>query len=250
MNQVKQLEDCGKDAERMLYAAFKVRLDDVTTDSMSTLSSEKKKDNTGTEGPKVDDCVVKWDPSNSVHIAIKAVYKIDHIPIIKGTKNINVTKLKHIELKNQPTLEVDQMTLSNDKDLALLEIAKRVVKFKEDIKHALRLHLMDDLFDKVAWLYLPMSLVKIGLAKDYETAIVQTPVEDRTWDKAIEALHKSIKFESVSSKVADIITKMRPEHGETMHMFSDRLLPLMEAANMDNNDCSWLVKPLGCYLSD
>ncbi|KAF9317159.1 hypothetical protein BG006_003418, partial [Podila minutissima] len=145
---------------------------------------------------------------------------------------------------------VDRTTLSNDKDLALLEIAKRVVKFKEDIKRALRLHLTDDLFDKVAWSYLPMSLVKIGLAKDYETAIAQTPVEDRTWDKAIEALHKSIKFESVSSKVADIVTKMRPERGETMRAFSDRLLPLMEAANMDDNDCSWLVKPLGCYLSD
>ncbi|KAF9201150.1 hypothetical protein BGZ59_002878, partial [Podila verticillata] len=114
----------------------------------------------------------------------------------------------------------------------------------------LRLHLTDDLFDKVAWSYLPMSLVKIRLAKDYETAIAQMPVEDRTWDKAIEALHKSIKFESVSSKVTDIITKMCPECGETMRTFSDRLLPLMEAANMDNDDCSWLVKPLSCYLSD
>ncbi|KAI9241708.1 MAG: hypothetical protein BYD32DRAFT_432960 [Podila humilis] len=86
MNQVKQLKDCGKDTERTLYAAFKVHLDDVTTDSTSTSSSEKKKDSTGTEAPKVDDCIVKWDPSDSVHIAIKAVYKIDHIPIIKGTR--------------------------------------------------------------------------------------------------------------------------------------------------------------------
>jgi len=109
---------------------------------------------------------------------------------------------------------------------------------------------MDDLFDKVAWSYLPMSLVKIGLAKDYETAIVQTPVEDQTWDKVIKALHKSIKFESVSSKVTDIITKMRPECGKTMRAFLDRLLLLMEAANMDDSDCSWLVKLLGCYLSD
>ncbi|KAF9199566.1 hypothetical protein BGZ59_003891 [Podila verticillata] len=213
MNQVKQLKDCGKDAKQMLYMAFKVRLNDVTTDLTSTLSSKKKKDNAGTEALKVDDCIVKWDPSNSVHIAIKAVYKIDHIPIIK-------------------------------------EIAKRVVKFKEDIKQVLRLHLTDNLFDKVAWLYLPMSLVKIRLAKDYETAIAQTPVEDWTWDKAIKALHKSIKFKSVSSKVADIITKMHPEHGETMCMFSDHLFLLMEAANMDDNDCSWLVKLLGCYLSD
>ncbi|KFH63190.1 hypothetical protein MVEG_11225 [Podila verticillata NRRL 6337] len=250
MNQVKQLKDCGKDAKQMLYMAFKVRLNDVTTDLTSTLSSKKKKDNAGTEALKVDDCIVKWDPSNSVHIAIKAVYKIDHIPIIKGTKNINVTKLKHVELKNQPTLEVNWMTLSNDKDLALLEIAKRVVKFKEDIKQVLRLHLTDNLFDKVAWLYLPMSLVKIRLAKDYETAIAQTPVEDWTWDKAIKALHKSIKFKSVSSKVANIITKMHPEHGETMCMFSNHLFLLMEAANMDDNDCSWLVKLLGCYLSD
>ncbi|KAI9237243.1 MAG: hypothetical protein BYD32DRAFT_436741 [Podila humilis] len=46
MNQVKQLKDCGKDTERTLYAAFKVHLDDVTTDSTSTSSSEKKKDST------------------------------------------------------------------------------------------------------------------------------------------------------------------------------------------------------------
>ncbi|KAI9237244.1 MAG: hypothetical protein BYD32DRAFT_461724 [Podila humilis] len=142
------------------------------------------------------------------------------------------------------------MTLSNNKDLALLEIAKRVVKFKEDIKRALRLHLTDDLFDKVTWSHLPMSLVKIGLAKDYKTAIAQTPVEDQTWEKAIKALHKSIKFEPVSSKVADIVTKMHPERGETMRTFLDRLLLLMEAANMDDSDCSWLVKLLGCYLSD
>ncbi|KAG0340082.1 hypothetical protein BG005_003308, partial [Podila minutissima] len=57
MNQVKQLEDCGKDAERTLYVAFKVRLDNATADSASTSSSEKKKDNAGTEAPKVDDCV-------------------------------------------------------------------------------------------------------------------------------------------------------------------------------------------------
>ncbi|KAG0074870.1 hypothetical protein BGZ93_004374, partial [Podila epicladia] len=37
MNQVKQLEDCGKDAKRMLYMAFKVHLKDVTADSMATL---------------------------------------------------------------------------------------------------------------------------------------------------------------------------------------------------------------------
>ncbi|KAF9198093.1 hypothetical protein BGZ59_004910, partial [Podila verticillata] len=250
MNQVKQLKDCGKDAEQTLYMAFKVHLDNVTTDSMSTSLSKKKKDSAGTEAPKVNNCIVKWDPSDSVHIAIKAIYKIDHNPIIKGTKNIDVTKLKHIELKNQPTLEVDRTTLSNDKDLALLEIAKRVIKFKEDIKQVLQLHLMDDLFDKVAWSYLPMSLVKIRLAKDYEMAIAQMPVEDRTWEKVIEALHKSIKFESVSSKVADIVTKMRPECSETMRAFLDCLLPLMEAANMDDSDCSWLVKPLGCYLSD
>lgn len=109
---------------------------------------------------------------------------------------------------------------------------------------------MDDLFDKVTWSYLPMLLVKIRLAKDYEMAIAQMPVEDQTWDKVIEALHKLIKFESVSSKVTNIVTKMHPKHGKTMCAFSDHLLPLMEAANMDDNDCSWLVKPLGCYLSD
>ncbi|KFH73058.1 hypothetical protein MVEG_00283 [Podila verticillata NRRL 6337] len=43
---------------------------------------------------------------------------------------------------------------------------------------------------------------------------------------------------------------MCPEHGETMRTFSDHLLPLMEAANMDDSDCSWLVKPLSCYLLD
>lgn len=118
----------------MLYVAFKVHLDDVATDLTSTSLSAKRKDGIDAEAPKVNDCVIKWDPSNSVHIAIKAIYKIDHIPIIKGTKNIDVTKLKHVELKNQPTLEVNQMTLSNNKDLVLLEIAKRVIKFKEDIK--------------------------------------------------------------------------------------------------------------------
>ncbi|KAF9367811.1 hypothetical protein CPB97_005293 [Podila verticillata] len=109
---------------------------------------------------------------------------------------------------------------------------------------------MDELFDKVTWSYLPMSLIKIRLAKDYEMAITQMPVKDWTWDKVIKALHKSIKFKSVSSKVADIITKMHPEHGKTMHAFSDHLLLLMEDANMDDIDCSWLVKPLSCYLLD
>ncbi|KAG0007571.1 hypothetical protein BGZ81_004768, partial [Podila clonocystis] len=64
MDQVKQLEDCGQDAERTLYAAFKIRLDDVTADSTSTSPSEKKKDGTDTEAPKVDDCVVKWDSAD------------------------------------------------------------------------------------------------------------------------------------------------------------------------------------------
>lgn len=244
---VNQFEDCGKDAERALYSAYRVKIDDDATDSTSATTSKR---GTEAETTTVDDCVVKWDPADPLHVAIKAVYKIDHIPIIKGTKAIDITKLKHVELKNQPILEVDRTTLSNDKDVALLEIAKKVVKFKEDLKRALRLHLTDELFDRVAWSYMPMSLVKIGLAKDYETAIALTPVEERSWEKAIEALHKSIKFESVSSKVADIVTKMRPERGETMRAFSDRLLPLMEAANMDDTDCSWLVKPLGCYLSD
>ena len=106
----------------------------LSTRSTCASSGEKKKNSADTEVPKVDDCIVKWDQANPVHVAIKAVYKIDHIPIIKGTRNIDVTKLKHVELKNQPTLEVDWMTLSNDKDLVLLEITKRVVKFKEDIK--------------------------------------------------------------------------------------------------------------------
>ena len=97
----------------MLYMAFKVCLNDVTADSMSTSLSKKKKDNAGTEALKVNDCIVKWDLADPVHVAIKAIYKIDHIPIIKGTRNIDVTKLKHVELKNQPTLEVNWMTLGN-----------------------------------------------------------------------------------------------------------------------------------------
>ncbi|KAF9272255.1 hypothetical protein BGZ74_005355, partial [Mortierella antarctica] len=67
MNQVKQLEDCGKDAKQTLYMAFKVRLDDATADSASTSLSKKKKDNAGTEAPKVNDCIVKWDPADPVH---------------------------------------------------------------------------------------------------------------------------------------------------------------------------------------
>ncbi|KAG0010093.1 hypothetical protein BGZ82_003691 [Podila clonocystis] len=70
MEQVKQLEDCGQDAERTLYAAFKIRLDDVTANSTLTSPSEKKMDGTDTEAPKVDDCVVKWDPADPVHKSI------------------------------------------------------------------------------------------------------------------------------------------------------------------------------------
>ncbi|KAG0039352.1 hypothetical protein BGZ83_002823 [Gryganskiella cystojenkinii] len=147
-------------------------------------------------------------------------------------------------------LDIDRDALSTSKDQALLDIAKRVVKFKEDLKRSLRLHLTGALFDKVAWSYLPMSLVKIGLAKDYESEIAKVPIDERTWSKAIEALHKAIRFDSVSSNVADIVTRMGPERGESIRAFADRIVPLMEAADILDSDCQWLVKPLGCYISD
>ena len=239
--QVHYLEDCIHDAERALKA----------TNSLHDDDDDETQPNPEREAAKaVDDYVIKWDPADPVHAAIKAIYKIDHIPILPGTKTIDFSKLKHVELKNQPMLDIDRDALSTSKDQALLDIAKRVVKFKEDLKRSLRLHLTDALFDKVAWSYLPMSLVKIGLAKDYESEIAKVPIDERTWSKAIEALHKAIRFDSVTSNVADIVTRMRPERGESIRAFADRIVPLMEAADIPDSDCQWLVKPLGCYISD
>ncbi|KAG0030574.1 hypothetical protein BGZ83_004697, partial [Gryganskiella cystojenkinii] len=71
--QVRYLEDCVHDADRALKAKHSLDGDDY----------DDTRSSSGREADKVvDDYVVKWDPADPVHAAIKAIYKIDHIPIL------------------------------------------------------------------------------------------------------------------------------------------------------------------------
>ncbi|KAG0028196.1 hypothetical protein BGZ83_005108, partial [Gryganskiella cystojenkinii] len=175
--QLKHLQEALDDVENILKFQFNYQeskngsATEETQGSAISLESEPLK-------PKVDDCVIKWDPSNPIHAALKSVFKMEHIPIIRGTQEIDVSKIKHVELKNQPILDFD-LPKTSSKDDAVMEIAKKVVKFKEDIERALKLHLTDALFDMLAWTYLPASLTKIGLAKDFDIEIAKYPVEKR-----------------------------------------------------------------------
>ncbi|KAF8923954.1 hypothetical protein EDD21DRAFT_392866 [Dissophora ornata] len=204
---------------------------------------------TASAAMKVDDCVIKWDPADPVHVVLRANFGMEHIPIIKGTKDIDITRIKHFELKNQPELNLDIPGGLNELE-AIVEVARRVIRFKGDIERALKLHLTEVLFDMLAWTYLPASLVKIGLAEDFENLIGKYPVKERTWSCAIKCLNKAMKLDLISCNVADIVMKMRPMPGESIRAFSDRLVPLMEVAGIDDKDCYWMVKALGNYISD
>ncbi|KAF9555094.1 hypothetical protein EC968_009151, partial [Mortierella alpina] len=191
---------------------------------------------------------VKWDKNNPEHCALHRVFGEEYIPLIEGTNEVDYSKVKKRTFKDSPILDLNVSSLPVE-DM-VQEVAVRIVKFRDDFERWCRWHLSDDLMDKLAWDYMPTALSKVGLAKDYQELINELPIEKRTWKQVVVCLNKALKTELLEAHLADEVLTARPKVGETFLAFTQRLIPLVEAAKFPDDGCSVLIKALGNHLSD
>ncbi|KAF9554972.1 hypothetical protein EC968_009198 [Mortierella alpina] len=185
---------------------------------------------------------VKWNKNDPEHCALYRIFGEEYIPLVEDTQEVDFSKVKKKTFKDSPELDLDVSSLPVE-DM-VREIARRVVKFRDDFERVFRRNLSDDLFDKMAWDYMPSAISKAGLAKEYQELIMDFPLKQRTWKQVVLSLNKALKFELLEAHLADGGT-----HGET-EAFTQRLTPLIEAAKFPDDGCSVLIKALGNHLSD
>ncbi|KAF9944127.1 hypothetical protein BGZ72_002774, partial [Mortierella alpina] len=191
---------------------------------------------------------VKWDKNDPEHCALHRVFGEEYIPLVEGTKTVDYSRVKKRTFKDSPVLDLNVSSLPVE-DM-VKEVATRIVKFRDDFERWCRWHLSDDLMDKMAWDYMPSALSKVGLAKDYQELIKELPIEERTWKQVVVCLNKALKTELLEAHLADEVLTARPKVGETFLAFTQRLIPLVEAAKFPDDGCSVLIKALGNHLSD
>ncbi|KAG0247475.1 hypothetical protein BG011_001421, partial [Mortierella polycephala] len=191
---------------------------------------------------------VKWNPNIPEHVALYRIFKEENIPLIEDSDEVDYSKIKKRTFQGAPTLDLDVSKLSAE-DM-VTEVATRVVTFRNDFERHYRWSLTDDLFDKMAWDYMPIALSKAGLAKDYTDLIIKKPMKERTWKQVVACLNKALKFELIEAYLADEVLTTRPKAGESFLAFHQRLKPLLEAAEFADDGCSLLIKALGNHISD
>ena len=192
---------------------------------------------------------VKWDPSIPEHDALHRIFQEENIPVVPGTQQIDYSKVKKRVFKDAPSLDLDVAKIQPEE--MIREIATRVVDFRNEFKRSYKWHLGDVLFDKMSWDYMAGSLSKVGgLAQEYLALITKIPMEERNWQQVVSCLNKSLKFESLEAYLADEVLKMRPKKGEGFLAFSQRLQPLLDAAEFADSECSLLIRAIAFYLSD
>lgn len=99
------------------------------------------------------------------------------------------------------TLDLDTSSLPTEDRVR--EMARRVVRFRDDLDRVFRRNLSDDLFVKMACVYMPSAISKIGLAKEYQELIMDIPLKKRTRKQVVSRLNKVLKFEPLEAAQAD-----------------------------------------------
>lgn len=192
---------------------------------------------------------IKWNPKNPEHDALHRQFKEVNIPLIEGSNEVDYSKVKMTVFANAPTLDLDVSKLPVE-DM-IKEIATRVVNFRDDFERFYKCAISDLLFDKMAWRYMSGSLNKVSsLAKDYTDLVQELPMRDRNWKQVVTCLNKALKFEQLEAHLADEVLMTRPKPGESLITFSQRLKPLLEAAEFPDDGCSLLIRALGNHVSD
>lgn len=126
-----------------------------------------------------------------------------------------------------------------------------MVTFRDEFKRFYDWSLTEVLFDKMAWDYMATFLTKVrGLVKEYSDLIMAVPMKEQTWAKVTSCLNKALRFELLEANLADEVLRIRPKKGESVLSFSQRLRPLLEAAEFPDDGCNLLIKALGHHMSD
>ncbi|KAG0040833.1 hypothetical protein BGZ83_002422 [Gryganskiella cystojenkinii] len=192
---------------------------------------------------------VKWDPKNRIHLALNRVLKEEYIPLVEGTNTIDFSRIRHKHFSGAPELELE-VTAGTTSNKMINEIAVKVVAFRDAFKRHYIANLTEELFEPLAWTYMPKALNKARIAQEFTELIEEYQPAHRTWNAVQTCLYKAIKFENIEAHLADQVLRMRPRPNESVIEFSHRIKPLIDAASLSDADCALLARGLGNYLSD
>jgi hypothetical protein len=218
-------------------------------DALKTNHGYVESEPTEPKDPEPNRITIKWNPSNPEHDALHRIFKEDNVPLLENSEEVDYSKIKKRTFPGAPFLDLDLSKVPVE-DI-VKEAATRVVTFRDDFERFYGWNLTDVLFDKMAWDYMASSLTKVGgLAKDYTDLITEVPLRERNWSKVVACLNKALKFELLAAHLADEVLKTRPKKGESVLAFTQRLRPLLEAAEVPDDGCVLLSKALCNHLSD
>ncbi|KAF9177464.1 hypothetical protein BGZ50_008747, partial [Haplosporangium sp. Z 11] len=110
------------------------------------------------------------------------------------------------------------------------DFIKQVIDFLISFKSFYQSRLTKDLFQDVAWTYMPGALRKVEADRQFEYLIRLVPIRQRKWSKIESCLMTIFRFNGMKKEIVTQLCRIKPKQGEDMHSYVDRIEGLISAS--------------------
>ncbi|KAF9896657.1 hypothetical protein BX616_007003, partial [Lobosporangium transversale] len=200
--------------------------------------------------PRGQEFHVKWNSSdNKEYFLIYQTFKLEYIPLDPKSKDVDYSQINGSKFKDYPVLELDLSRTARE-DI-MKELARKVRYFLKTFQSFYQRSLPGILFEKMAWIYMSLSLSKVDRATlDYEERIQKFPQSERTWDRVKDCVYRTLEFDKIELDLVNELLEVRLKDGETIPDFAARVLPLIESLDLSDDMCTLLAGRIAYCLSD
>ncbi|KAF9422629.1 hypothetical protein BGZ76_003763 [Entomortierella beljakovae] len=178
--------------------------------------------------------------NNRKHRALVRIFNFKSIPVIDTkSKEVDFGRVTVKSFSNPPILKVQIRNL--DKVKRPLAIVKGVVDFLAYFRSFYLLRLSEDLFDDIAWRFMPDSITEKDLSDKFDRVIAKHEMSDRGWAVIQAALMEVFHFHDLKVEILVQLFAIQPMQGDNVYTYTDRIRKLYVAAQPKDVDQSLIL---------
>ncbi|KAF9189778.1 hypothetical protein BGZ49_003775 [Haplosporangium sp. Z 27] len=182
-------------------------------------------------GPTTGNLLIPFDDANPKHAALKQAYKLTLIPIKdEVSKEIDFDRISLIPFKNYPELTIDLSKVPDEK--VSITLARKIMTFLDAFEAHLISWVNRDIFDDVAWRYMPQSLLKTEFHTRFKNTIMEPKYGNRNWTQVKRCVKEIFHLYTHQAELTAQLFAICHKAKEGAHLYAERIEILVKASGV------------------
>ncbi|KAF9190430.1 hypothetical protein BGZ49_003691 [Haplosporangium sp. Z 27] len=184
--------------------------------------------------PTTGNLLIPFDEANPKHAALKQAYKLTLIPIKdEVSKEIDFDRISLIPFKNHPELTIDLSKVPDEK--VSITLARKIMTFLDAFEAHLISWVNRDIFDDVAWRYMPQSLLKTEFHNRFKNTIVEPKYGNRNWTQVKRCIREIFHLYTHQAELTAQLFAICHKAKEDAHLYAERIEILVKASGVPDD---------------